>query len=68
MEKVREDLNKHLKIEAMKENKGEVGYLLFHALSLMRNLPSRPRRQSARRSVVGNGNASPGSAPPNNRR
>ena len=68
LKKVREDLDKQLKIEATKEKKEEVGYFFSHALSLMRNSPSRPRKQSAPRSVGRNRNVSPSLAPLSNKR
>lgn len=67
LRKVREDLDKQLKIEATKEKKEEVCDF-FPTLCYSLRSSFRPRTQSVLRSVVRNRNASPDSAPPNNKR
>ena len=73
LRKTREDLDKQLRIEATKEQKGEVRRFSFgNSLSADRPpsllSPSRPKNQSALRSTAGNRNVSPDSAPQNNKR
>ena len=68
LKKVREELDKQLKVEATKEKKEEVCLFLYAVLRLLRNFPLRPRNQSAPRNVARNRSASPDSALLNNKR
>ena len=68
LRKVRDDLDKQLKVEATKEKKEEVRYFLCDASPLLRNFLFRLRTQNAPRSVARNRSAFPDSAPPSNKR
>ena len=68
LRKVREDLDKQLKIEATKEKKEEVRLSSPLRLVLAEELPFRLRTQSAPRSIALNRNASPDSALLNRKR
>ena len=68
LKKVREDLDKQLKVEATKEQKEEVCCFLFGTLHWLRKAPFRLRRLSAPRNAARNRNVSPDSAPPNSKR
>lgn len=68
LRKTREDLDKQLRIEATKEQKGEVRCFPSDTGFSLRDPPFRLKRQSAPRSIASNKNASPDSAPLNNKR
>ena len=68
LRKIREDLDKQLKVEATKEQKEEVCCFLFDAAPLLRNSPFRLKTQSVPPSAARKRNASPGLVLPNRKR
>lgn len=68
LKKVREDLDKELKVEATKEQKEEVCCFFLDSAHLLRNFPFRLRTQSVLPSAARNRNVSPDSVPPNSKR